>query len=683
MLAVWCSDADLLSVVVCLIFALHCPDCLTAGTHFPLAKQIEQPSAGQKRGGKQQQQQQQTPQRDQSTRPASAPAAAATPASSSRWGSESSAAPAQSQPQKKYVPVFINRPPPPQQQHQQNDATSAASAASQSYTAPPRPAAPAVEPARRGAERAELMGSSLPSIPIDRDNIRIGVLLPEPPAVNPAADEVATAVAAVATPSVAAAISAADERLRLQIEGLCQDVASRTGAALVTHPLHVDLCAQWVSMGSGLSPAAAAAAAAEEAEAARIQQAQSQKRKKRRGEVAEPTPDPAAAAAAAAAEAAAAAPMLPVLQLFESTVRHSGSSSRGLMAKAAGPPKGSSFYPSFYSYFSHVASRVNRNTAEAKLLARAALVRAVRWKPAEAETEAQFRAQEEEAVAAAAATAAAGSAPKKAAPTRMKLRDVNQLPQTLAGVTVLDATAGFAVDAFNLSVLGARVAAYENYPLFQVLLEQAQRMVRKEDAHMGFLQQRLSVHSEDSVAAMRKWIDLLDNQEQTSGATSEPVPIAAGNSGDDTVATPSDSAWAPPFPTRPQVVYMDPYASGGKVGGTSALPFHIQVRARYLKLLCGRPVPADLDTMLHVALRLAQSHVVVKFPRAGLHYRPGDVVDQADTGADAATAAHAWRVARIFRHHDSEFVVYVRADEADAGQAPQAEAVTDVESAAV
>jgi hypothetical protein len=198
---------------------------------------------------------------------------------------------------------------------------------------------------------------------------------------------------------------------------------------------------------------------------------------------------------------------------------------------------------------------------------------------------------------------------------------------------------------------------------------------------MDFLRERLSLHYEDSVQAMQRWAEALEHEERgaASGSTAQVTDDTAGS-------------FVAPLASRPHVVYCDLFALSGEVGSShsSAAPkpgsmqqfpgdFRRQIQTRYLKLLCDRPAAAEVDAMLHAALRLAQSHVVFKVPRAGAHYRPGDALpdeDEAQTQERQQAAAVRWTVARIFRDKESEFVIYTRAA-ADSTDTAATEASSD------
>jgi hypothetical protein len=228
---------------------------------------------------------------------------------------------------------------------------------------------------------------------------------------------------------------------------------------------------------------------------------------------------------------------------------------------------------------------------------------------------------------------------------------------------------------------GARVVAYEHYPLFHVLLSQAWRLLRLEDRYMDFLRARLSLHYEDSVQAMQRWADAIEHEEELGTASGSTAQVTDDTSG----------SFVAPLASRPHVVYCDLFALSGEVGSShsSAAPkpgslqqfpgdFRRQIQARYLKLLCDRPAAAEVDAMLHASLRLAQSHVVFKFPRAGSHYRPGDALPEEDEAqTQERQQATAWTVARIFRDKESEFVIYTRAAAESAHAAAATEAHSD------
>ena len=251
------------------------------------------------------------------------------------------------------------------------------------------------------------------------------------------------------------------------------------------------------------------------------------------------------------------------------------------------------------------------------------------------------------------------------------------------------------------------MAAYENYPLFSTLLRQAQRMVRREDTHLAFIQKRVSMHFKDSVQTMKEWSasHALEQKQKQLGADTAAAAVTSGDAAAaaTAAATPSSDASSsssspavasgrpPRFPLvcPPDVVYLDLYSSGqGGLIGAAALPFRIQVRARYLKMLCDVPAPAAVDAALDAALGLAASHVVMKFPMHGTHYRPGDVKPAEAQDAEAAATATAtasstattplrpWRVARIFKHKTlkCEFVVYQRIDSTTDEQPQQQQA---------
>lgn len=367
-----------------------------------------------------------------------------------------------------YKPVFLNHPA-----SSSNAAPPAAAtnAASRSRSAP----APAKAKVR-GSELNELMGSSIASVSLNRSTLRLGVLLPEPP---PA--DIGFVDPEAPPPSEAErALEAFHAGVRLRIEGMSQELASATGAELVTHPLHVDMCAEFVPMDrQDVTGGTATIAAA-----------------------------PAPASGSSASSTLPPDPLL-VLQLFESSIRHAPSSHRGHLriradastGQASGVRgtalKGQGFFPSFFDYFRHAAARVHRDASEAKLMARNAMIRAVGWKPAQDNIAAAEEAEEEEEgeeddeattdaeaeqaaqsespkESASAHAASASSTPASATPSktfagtsasskpksrRLRLRNVStQLPQPLAGLTVMDATAGFGVDAFALAMVSRGIA---------------------------------------------------------------------------------------------------------------------------------------------------------------------------------------------------------------------------------
>ena len=354
-----------------------------------------------------------------------------------------------------YKPVFLNHPPP--SSNASPGATSSAAAAP-SRRAVPAPAAAKV----RGSELSELMGTSVGSVSLNRSTLRLGVLLPDP-----APQDLGFVDPEAPPPSEAdRALEAFHDRVRQRIEGLCQQLATDTGADLTTHPLHVDMCAEFVPM-----------------------------------DLADVTGGAAAALAAAPSSVSASSSSLPpdpllVLQLFESSIRHAPNSHRGHLRIRADAStgqgsgvrgtalKGQGFFPSFVDYFKHAAARVHRDANEAKLMARSAMIRAVGWKPTQEnaavateepeeeegeETEADAEhaepvtesSEQSDATASSTTATPAASKPAAAAATtskppsrRLRLRNVSaQLPQPLAGLTVMDATAGFGVDAFALAMV--------------------------------------------------------------------------------------------------------------------------------------------------------------------------------------------------------------------------------------
>lgn len=190
---------------------------------------------------------------------------------------------------------------------------------------------------------------------------------------------------------------------------------------------------------------------------------------------------------------------------------------------------------------------------------------------------------------------------------------------------------------------GATVHAYESFPLFQTLLRQAFTLIRRSpsssssavaatgpaqalDGRLQFVLDRVTLHEADALQAMR----------------------ASADAGADVPAMP-----------KPDVVYIDLYPPSTSLSPAS-LPFRVAIRSRYLRLLCDRPTPAEVDSMLSAALATARSHVVMKFPSKGEHYRPGDAVPGVAPTQQAAEPS--WEVARIYKHKhmQSEFVVYTR-----------------------
>lgn len=207
---------------------------------------------------------------------------------------------------------------------------------------------------------------------------------------------------------------------------------------------------------------------------------------------------------------------------------------------------------------------------------------------------------------------------------------------------------------------GATVHAYESYPLFQTLLRQAFALIRRSpsaaeaavaaeassapapqasDGRLQFVLDRIHLHEADTLQAMR---GLTNGAAAPADASALPSPATA-------------SAVSMP---RPDVVYLDLYPPSSTLS-PSSLPFRISIRQRYLRLLCGRPTPGEVDQMLEAALHAARSHVVMRFPSKGEHYRPGDAMPDGSTQAASAHPA-AWEVARIFKHKhmQSDFVVY-------------------------
>jgi hypothetical protein len=184
-------------------------------------------------------------------------------------------------------------------------------------------------------------------------------------------------------------------------------------------------------------------------------------------------------------------------------------------------------------------------------------------------------------------------------------------------------------------------------------------MIKPRD-QLAFLTEKVRWEMSDSIEAMQKWGQWARRKEENKLRRQNGLSVLPA-----TEAEASTTPYSPPVSRRPDVVYVDLYATGGAVGAIGAgkrgqsASLRMQVRARYLKLLCETPSPQYVNDILSAALSLASSHVVFRFPKSGRHYRPGDVVGEA-----VEPAAVGWRVARMWRDTEAEFVVYVKKEEA-------------------
>jgi hypothetical protein len=540
----------------------------------------------------------------------------------------------------KYTPVFINRPNP------QNDA--AAASTTPSRTTPKAstsiesratqlsgtPSVPTQR--RRGAERDELMGLHLPLGPLNRHSIRVGVLLPpdlpEEEEIGLDGEEPDEELAAFIAQQRKEDV---DQRHALQ--ALAQTVSTELGVPLITQPTSVDMAVRVTHLGlssdaHGLSEEEIALR--EEARKTRERQradraAHLRRRwqKKNPDNLTPPSPLP-------ESEKPVPKPVhVPVVQIYETSVAHqvrpNNRSNRHITSQQRSVAKlggGTCIHISFYQYFSNLATRV-RDDRDALL--HSPMIRAITWGSVKKPT-------------------IAHSPGQPPSPKRLRLRNVDQLPQLLAGMTILDATAGLASHAFVLASLGAQVHAYETFPLFRLLIQQAESMCQPEDAHLHFIKERLHFHFEDSTNVMEQWAK---------------AEMAFPHSTDVNTVSDNAGSFVAPSALPPTVVYIDAYAMRGQVGSPSTRPMHRadiyqQIHDRYLKLLCAHPTAEELDRMLHAALQLATSHVVMKFPRTGSHYRPGDVSENKDRTSVASI--QQWHVARMYRDRDDEYVVYTK-----------------------
>jgi len=538
------------------------------------------------------------------------------------------------------------------------------------------PSAPVFPPAatrrevRRTAHQEELheaLSGGLPSVQLHRGNVRVGVLLP-----NMEHD----------------VTNAADERTiqaeREELYGRCQEIATQTGLPLINHPLQVDMMLKFVHPADRTTSTPeqqSSDVAADDASSPSSSFSSS-------------TPTSASTSHTSSS---------PILQLIESNARpltlrkgQNLNPNRGL---------GQSFFVNFHQYWDELLKRggvaeQKEKTGKVKgsgsklastkedeffkPIVDSPLIKAIRWgmnkngslhhgitatvSSADSSTT-SFLTDATHSSSISASSSTPSSSSHTSSHEDEEIRSISQLPQPLSGLTVVDATAGFAVDAFTMATLGARVVAFENFPPFHLLLSQGLNLIQS-DSQLHYLRDRLTIHHQDSREAMIAWNQVLMQQEQQQQETQADVNDAAtADSPMSSVAT--CHSFTPPLPSRPDIVYIDLYARSGRLARSPGqMPFSIQVRSRYLKLLCDLPTPHEVNALLDAGLQLARNHVVMKFPRTGAHYRPGDEIAMQETQDEQPSDTDhpaqdqqqqlAWNVERIYRQRECEYVVYTR-----------------------
>jgi hypothetical protein len=266
-----------------------------------------------------------------------------------------------------------------------------------------------------------------------------------------------------------------EEQLHAQLQSVAQEVSLQIGSDLVASPLAVDMCVRVSALGVGLHPLEETAKRIEQQQIRQRQEAdRAQHNKNRKQQQQQHGSSSGAAKDAAAAELLASEPtFVPVVEIFESKISHAGGNgggSGGLEVARRRLDRGVSsvtsfggapFHVSFYKHFASLVART-KGRDQLRLLSRTPLLRAMQWK---AQKSAEVEEASEQVVSSAppadqalspssAAPSAAGAsrtAPKL--PHNIHLRDVSQLPQLLNGLSIVDATAGFATDAFTLTAV--------------------------------------------------------------------------------------------------------------------------------------------------------------------------------------------------------------------------------------
>jgi len=165
------------------------------------------------------------------------------------------------------------------------------------------------------------------------------------------------------------------------------------------------------------------------------------------------------------------------------------------------------------------------------------------------------------------------------------------LRRALGGArTVIDATAGWGVDAARMAIWGHRVTAVEQHPLIAALLQHAHAQCDDAD-----LRARLTVIHADSVDYLRAIADASVAATVATGATVDESTVMAA----------------------PDAIYLDPMYPSPVKSAAAKKPLTI------LRRLAGRP--GDAQELFNAAITRARGRVVIKRPPRAAPLMPGKV----------------------------------------------------------